>query len=102
MRQEELIKLAEELCKRNYCNGFDAYVECYGSTEWEEFLERYQVTTEAELVTALNDDAGIHDDYASNIETWSECQTCIDAREYRCECGYDDKRIQTFKPIEAI
>jgi len=102
MTKEELIKLAEQLCLENYQHGFDSFYECYDVAEWEEFISEYKVRNKKQLIKALNKIAGFRDDYASNIETWTECESCIKDRRFRCECEYGDgKLVQNFKPIEV-
>ena len=43
--QDELVKLAKELCKENYHFGYDIFVECYDIPEWKEFFNNYKVYT---------------------------------------------------------
>ena len=115
MKQEQLIKLAMELTEENYCYGFDHFVECYDTTEWNEFLELYQVTTEAELITALNESAESHGDEGGNQDAWTDCEKCIPehkrgAPKFECDCDVEpfvteriywvfSKRINPFIPI---
>ena len=43
--QEELVKLAKELCEENINHGFDTFVMCYDKSDWLEFFDNYKVDT---------------------------------------------------------
>ena len=36
--QDELVKLAKELCEENFEYGFDTFVMCYDNSDWLEFF----------------------------------------------------------------
>ena len=117
MNQEQLIKLARELTEENYCYGFDYFVECYDIPEWKEFFDLYEVTTKAELITALNEDAESWGERGGNQDAWTDCEKCIPEHKrgspkFECDCDVKpletefiywefSKRINPFIPIEG-
>ena len=116
MKQEELIKLAKELCEENIMYGFDYFVMCYDDSEWKEFFELYEVTTKADLIPALNEDAESWGERGGNQDAWTDCEKCISehkrgAPKEECDCDVKpietrhiywefSKRINPFIPIE--
>ena len=91
MKQEELIKLAKELCEENIMYGFDYFVMCYGDSEWEEFFELYKVSTKADLIPALNEDASLRASMAGDRECYYVCPTDV-PNEERGKCDLENTR----------
>ena len=99
-----LIKEARQLTEANYCFGFDSYVECYDNSEWQEFLEDYEVKTREQLISALNEDCERYQQRGHSMEAFTNCEKCIsehtrETPKHSCDCHEDGLRIYPFKPI---
>jgi hypothetical protein len=89
--QDELVKLAKELCKENYHFGYDIFIECYDIPEWKEFFNNYKVDTIEKLIPALNDQAENWSDTQSNRECFYNCPTEV-PNEERGKCDIENTR----------
>ena len=90
--QEELVKLAKELCEENINHGFDTFVMCYDKSDWLEFFKSYKVDSIEKLIPALNEGAEMRSDMAGDRECYFVCYKC-DAENTRdnpkeyCDCN---------------
>lgn len=116
--QQELIKLAKELCEENIMYGFDHFVMCYEDSEWKEFIENWEVSNKENLISALNESAEWHGERGGNQDAWTDCEKCIPehkrgAPKEECDCNVEpietehiywefSKQINPFIPMEVV
>jgi hypothetical protein len=89
--QEELVKLAKDLCEQNYCYGFDTFVECYDKSDWLEFFKDFKVDAIKKLIPALNASAEMRAGMAGDRECYYVCPTDV-PNEEKGKCDLENTR----------
>ena len=81
MTKTETIKKCQDLAMKNYEQGMDAIVECWGEKEWDELYQECKGSF-PKMKKAMEEDAGIWIEQNQNARWGEDSDECLSMGEY--------------------